>query len=73
MPRGIITPTLYTYINAHRSLFPDSITQPVIVNYFLIGRSIIARVSTSGVRMGAINKFANADLWVWVCLILTHL
>lgn len=49
MPRGIITPTLYTYINAHDSCFPDIITQPVRFNFFLVGRSIKVRVSTWGV------------------------
>lgn len=44
MPRGIITPTLYPYINAHDSLFPD-ITQTVTF-IFLVGSLITVRVST---------------------------
>lgn len=44
MPRGIITPTLYTYINAHDNLFPD-ITQ-TITFFFLVGSLIKVRVST---------------------------
>lgn len=50
VPQGTFTPTRYTYINAHCSLFSDSITQPVTFNFFfLVGGSIISRASTSGV------------------------
>lgn len=73
VPKGTFTPTRYTYINAHCSLFSDSITQPATFNFFFSwGINNIESEHIWGCfkildEHGATYKLANADLRVWVC------
>lgn len=75
MPRGLITPTPYTWVNAHDSLFLNAATFSLFrweINTRelgerrstrLGGRRVVDRGRTA-IRTRAVNKFVNTDLWI---------